>query len=159
MSTDAPSVYTDAIALLVRVLGLVVLLVGLVIGIKIIMEAWELYDNPERIERFANEIERGSNLDQILNQFADKQTTKQAPVQVLEGAEHREQAAPQSSQASAPLRLSYFLAWGLAILLLMVIGGLASSAIRTGGQLALYDLQVKRFARQMIQEARRTESD
>jgi hypothetical protein len=39
----------------------------------------------------------------------------------------------------------------------MVIGGLASSAIRTGGQLALYDLQVKRFARQLIEEARKTD--
>jgi hypothetical protein len=38
----------------------------------------------------------------------------------------------------------------------MVIGSLASSAIRTGGQLALYDLQVKHFARQLIAEARKT---
>ena len=34
----------------------------------------------------------------------------------------------------------------------MVIGGLASSAIRTGGQLALYDLQVKRFANELIKQ-------
>jgi hypothetical protein len=39
----------------------------------------------------------------------------------------------------------------------MVIGGLASSAIRTDGQLALYDLQAKRFARQLIEEARKTD--
>ncbi|PCH64700.1 MAG: hypothetical protein COC04_03320, partial [Gammaproteobacteria bacterium] len=50
------------------------------------------------------------------------------------------------------LRVSYFLAWIIAILLLMVIGGLASSAIRTGGQLALYDLQVKRFANELIKQ-------
>jgi hypothetical protein len=37
----------------------------------------------------------------------------------------------------------------------MVIGGLAPSAIRTGGQLPLYDLQVKRFARQLIEKARK----
>lgn len=40
----------------------------------------------------------------------------------------------------------------------MVIGGLASSAIKTGGQLALYDLQVKRFAQQLLDEARKDHS-
>jgi hypothetical protein len=40
-----------------------------------------------------------------------------------------------------------------------VIGGLAMSAIKTGGQLALYDLQVKRFAREVLNEAKKTKNN
>jgi len=70
-----------------------------------------------------------------------------------------QQSSPKAESNTESLRLTYFLAWIIAILLLMVVGGLASSAIRTGGQLALYDLQVKRFARQLIAEARKTNPD
>jgi disulfide bond formation protein DsbB len=141
---------TDFLSIIVRLLGLVMLLIGLFVGIKVIFQAWDLYKEPQNIERFADAIEQGSHLDVMLAKFTphpkanDNESVTQQPV--------------QKTEASAEsLSLTYFLAWIIAVLLLMVIGGLASSAIRTGGQLALYDLQVKRFARQLIEEARKTD--
>jgi hypothetical protein len=137
---------TDVLSIIVRILGLVILLVGLYIGIKVILEAWHLYEEPQRIERFADAIEHGSNLDAALSAIT---TGKAIPKQL--GAEEN-----TVLKESEPLKVTYFLAWGIVVVLLMVIGSLASAAIRTGGQLALYDLQVKRFTNQLLKEAKTT---
>jgi hypothetical protein len=142
MDYQQPSRSTEVIAVIVRLLGLLMLIVGLTIAIKTIIEAWSLYEEPQRIERFAEAIDEGSNLDQLLRSFSQKATSTE---------NEAETAATTSQQAT--LRVSYFLAWIIALVLLMVIGGLAASAIRTGGQLALYDLQVKRFANELIKQA------
>jgi disulfide bond formation protein DsbB len=148
--SNSASDTTDFLSIVVRLLGLVMLLIGLFVGIKVIFQAWDLYKEPQNIERFADAIEQGSHLDVMLAKFtphpkvSDSESVIQQPLQKAE-------------TSSESLRLTYFLAWIIAVLLLMVIGGLASSAIRTGGQLALYDLQVKRFARQLIEEARKTD--
>lgn len=148
--SNSASDTTDFLSIVVRLLGLVMLLIGLFVGIKVIFQAWDLYKEPQNIERFADAIEQGSHLDVMLAKFtphpkvSDSESVTQQPLQKAE-------------TSSESLRLTYFLAWIIAVLLLMVIGGLASSAIRTGGQLALYDLQVKRFARQLIEEARKTD--
>ncbi|OUR71215.1 hypothetical protein A9Q78_10455 [Methylophaga sp. 41_12_T18] len=135
---------TEVLAIIARLLGMVMLIIGLVIGIKVIFEAWNLYDEPQRIERFAEAIDEGSNLDKLLSSL-QKQTASTEPTS-------NEISATPSRPEQASLRLSYFLAWIIALLLLMVIGGLAASAIRTGGQLALYDLQVKRLANELIKQ-------
>jgi Na+/proline symporter len=137
---------TDTLSIIVRTLGLIVLLVGLYIGIKVIFEAWNLYQEPQRIERFADAIEHGSNLDALIASVA---TSKAIPKQIDSDSQ-----AMKSKQTTPPLKVTYFLAWGIVVILLMVIGSLASAAIRTGGQLALYDLQVKRFANQLLKEAK-----
>lgn len=59
---NSQSALTEVITIIVRLLGMVVLLVGLYIGIKVVFEAWHLYEEPQRIERFAKAIEQGSNL-------------------------------------------------------------------------------------------------
>jgi hypothetical protein len=41
----------------------------------------------------------------------------------------------------------------------MVIGSLAATAIQTGGQLALYDLQVKQLAKQLGQQSHTKQKD
>jgi len=145
MDYQQPSRSTEVIAVIVRLLGLVMLIVGLTIAIKVIIEAWSLYEEPQRIERFAEAIDEGSNLDQLLRSFSQKTASTENEV---------ETATTTSQQAT--LRISYFLAWIIALVLLMVIGGLAASAIRTGGQLALYDLQVKRFANELIKQAQKS---
>lgn len=145
MDYQQPSRSTEVIAMIVRLLGLVMLIVGLTIAIKVIIEAWSLYEEPQRIERFAEAIDEGSNLDQLLRSFSQKTASTE---------NESETAATTSQQAT--LRVSYFLAWIIALVLLMVIGGLAASAIRTGGQLALYDLQVKRFANELIKQAQKS---
>lgn len=145
MDYQQPSRSTEVIAMIVRLLGLVMLIVGLTIAIKVIIEAWSLYEEPQRIERFAEAIDEGSNLDQLLRSFSQKTASTES---------EPETATTTSQQAT--LRVSYFLAWIIALVLLMVIGGLAASAIRTGGQLALYDLQVKRFANELIKQAQKS---
>jgi len=141
---------TDFLSIIVRILGLVMLLIGLFVGIKVIFHAWDLYKEPQNIERFADAIEQGSHLDVMLAKFTAQPKTNDSEA-VIDQTLQKAETSPES------LRLTYFLAWIIAVLLLMVIGGLASSAIKTGGQLALYDLQVKRFARQLIEEARKTD--
>ncbi len=136
---------TDWLTLLVRLLGLVMLLIGLFIGIKVIFEAWHLYEEPQRIERFADAIEQGSHLNAVIASVAQKQTSTPQP-----------RAIPPQQAKQVSLDLTYFLAWAIVIVLLMVIGSLAATAIRTGGQLALYDLQVKRFANQLLKQANHT---
>lgn len=136
----------DILGIIVRLLGLVILVIGLTVALKVIIEAWELYREPQNIERFATAIEQGSGLDSLINNFAQKSSSHDAEVAI---SELKRPTPPQS------LRLTYFVAWIIVVLLLMVIGGLGMSAIRTGGQLALYDLQVKRFAREVLNEAKK----
>ena len=42
---------------------------------------------------------------------------------------------------------------------LLLVGRLAIAAVRTGGELALYDVQVKKLARARIEERARTTHD
>ncbi len=136
------SASTDLLSIVVRLFGLTLLVIGLYIGIKVIFEAWHLYEEPQRIERFAEAIEQGSNLDSLLATISsDKPSTNPA----------------QTSEALPQLKMTYFLAWGIVVVLLMVIGSLASTAIKTGGQLALYDLQVKQIAKQLLTDAKKAE--
>ena len=145
---------TDFLSILVRSLGLIMLIVGLYVGIKVIFAAWELYDEPQKIERFADSIDHGSNLDSTISSLTAGALSTSSST-----AANAETPRAEVAQADDSLRVSYFLAWFLAVLLLMIISGLAMSAIKTGGQLALYDLEVKRFARQLMEEARKKDSE
>jgi len=135
-----------ALSGVVRAVGLVVLLLGLWVGVKVILEAWALYEDPSRIVRFADDIQRHSNLDGVLDDLA---------------AGTRADAAGAAPAAAPPrasgggLRLSYFAAWFIVLLLMFVIGSLAMAAITTGGSLALYDLTVRRHSRAVLREVQR----
>ena len=135
-------------SLVVRSLGFILMVVGLWIGLKVINEAWSLYKQPQNIERLARAIESGSNLDKAL-------TTK-APDNLSESADAGEASDDRVREVNAALgfRLSYFVAWIIAILLLMLVGRLSIAAIKTGGELALYDLQIKRFAKYLTDQAK-----
>ncbi|MFW5450839.1 MAG: hypothetical protein ACKE9I_04500 [Methylophagaceae bacterium] len=155
---DEHSGTSTLLSAFVRVMGLIMLIIGLYIGIKVIFEAWDLYEEPQRIERFADAIERGSNLDSLLASLTPKLANKPV-VAPVEGEQQTESVPITAETQPEPLRVTYFLAWFIAILLLMVIGGLASRAIKTGGELALYDLQVKRFAKLLMKEVRNEDND
>lgn len=133
---------TNITHLIVRAAGFILMFVGLWIGLKTINEAWSLYQQPQNIERLARAIEQGSNLDKALTSKADVMNTDaEVNGQVREVNE------------ALGFRLSYFVAWVIAILLLMLIGRLAIAAVKTGGELALYDLQIKRFAKYLTEQA------
>ncbi len=140
---------TSLLDLTVRSLGLVLLIVGLFVTLLVIMSAWSLYDNPQTIETFAQAVERGSHLDLTL-----ARATAEGRQEADLGVAPELARAPTASNVSTPpeFRFSYFAAWLIAILLLLLIGSLAIAAVRTGGGLALHDVQLKKLARQLIDE-------
>lgn len=153
----ALSVTTQLMQVFVRLVGVALLLVGLWAGVKVILAAWALYQQPQRVERFATAIEQGSHLDSLLTRIRPKaatNTAEESSSTAPAAAEAAPQPPPSPVAPEESFRLSYFLAWFIAILLLMLVGRLAMAAIRTGGELALYDTQVKRFARALLEQTR-----
>lgn len=148
-------------SVIVRLIGMMVLFVGLYIGLKVILEAWGLYQNPEGIESFAVAIERGSNIDQIFSVTVQRISTEiTEDVVNPTGGEQVGDAPVQSGNPAAEpsrttdnsLRLSYFAAWLIVMMLFLIIGSLAMSAISTGGRLALYDTDMRKFSRQIARD-------
>ncbi len=130
------------LAVLVRLLGLCFLVVGIGAAVVILHEAWMLYQEPQRIDRFALAIEQGSNLDKIFT---------------LSGAEAEGEAetAAAAPDASANLRLSYFAGWFLVLLMMLVASIVAISAVSAGGRLVLYDTDIRQLSRAVVKEVRR----
>lgn len=150
MKQENTSPATDFMSFCVRLMGMFMLIAGLWLGVKLIVEVWALYKAPQNIERLADYIEKGSHLDKALGSFSSKR-----PQRVKEKEGLLDEPVATSKKADdESLRITYFIAWIIAIFLLMLIGRLALGAIKTGGELALYDLQVKRFARLLIEEVR-----
>jgi disulfide bond formation protein DsbB len=138
---------TQLTQVIVRAVGFILMFVGLWIGLKVINEAWSLYQQPQNIERLARAIEKGSNLDKALSSVDSHAPPDGASTQNASGEQVRE------INTALGFRLSYFVAWIIAILLLMLVGRLSIAAIKTGGELALYDLQIKHFAKYLIDQA------
>jgi disulfide bond formation protein DsbB len=111
----------------VRVAGLVLVVVGLWAGVKVVVEAWGLYQDPSAVERLARVIDRASHIDSLVGPRAAEAAPPQTGARPLAGT-----ASPEET-----FRPSYFLAWALAILLLLLVGKLASWTVRAGGALAL----------------------
>ena len=137
-------------SVIVRIAGLFLLIVGLMVGLLTIREALQLYNDPARIERFAVAIEKGSNIDTSLNSLRD--STIAAAVE--------EDAPPSAAAKNTPesvhnnnVRVSYFLSWVIVLLLLLLLARIALAAIKTGGELVLYDMQIKQFARMLVRES------
>jgi hypothetical protein len=131
----------------VRGFGFLLMLVGLWISLAVIAEAWSLYRQPVKIERLARAIEQGSHLDLTLSSATGGSQAPQQPA--VDGMP----ATPPATTAAPGFRLTYFVAWIIAILLLLLVGRLALAAVKTGGELVLYDSQFKKFARALAQES------
>lgn len=134
--------------LLVRGAGIVLMTIGLWVALAVVVEAWSLYRSPVGVERMANAIERGSHLDQSL---ARASGGKVQPDEAIAGND----GASSKSESVLGFRLSYFVAWVISLLLLMLIGRLAIMAVKTGGELVLYDRHVQQLAREIVRESRR----
>lgn len=145
---------TQLTQFIVRGAGFILMLVGLWIGLKVINEAWMLYQQPQNIERLARAIEKGSNLDKALSSTQHPAAThKQGSLTSEISRLSTSGSQVREINDALGFRLSYFVAWIIAILLLMLVGRLAIAAIKTGGELALYDLQIKRFAKYLAQQS------
>ena len=136
---------------LVRGIGIVLLLIGLWASIHVLLEALRLYRDPLRIEHMAAAIEKGSNLDRSLQQAVyDESGKSSVPSQAnLPG--------PQSSQGG--IRMTYFIAWIFALLLLMLISMIAFAAIRTGSELVLQDAKLKKYLKSRLRQLDRQEKN
>lgn len=146
---DGPGRWTRIAQIVVRGLGMLLLLFGLWIALAVIAEAWSLYQDPQKIERLAKAIEHGSNLDRTLSTASSKLAV--TPDEATAATPPR--AAPAQIDPELGFRMTYFVAWVVAVLLLMLCGRLAIAAVKTGGELVLYDLQIKRFARELVNVA------
>ena len=138
--------WTRIAQIVVRGLGMVLLLVGLWIALAVISEAWSLYQDPQKIERLAKAIEHGSNLDRTLSTASSKLAV--SPEDPTTATAARTTSVPPDPELG--FRMTYFVAWVVAVLLLMLSGRLAIAAVKTGGELVLYDMQIKRFARELV---------
>lgn len=150
--TDRPNVMSlnetsqDILSIVVRMCGLLLLFIGLWIAIQVFSEALALYKDPANIERMATAIEAGSNVDKSIVPIRDS----------LLGDDKAENTAKSvATENSNGFRISYFIAWVVNLLLLLLLARISIMAIKTGGELALYDAQVKRLARQIIQARKR----
>lgn len=127
----------------VRLFGFVLMLFGLWVAFMVMWEALDLYEDPKRIEQLATHIEHGSNVDASLSNVSS------------ELVKNSTQTNNSNSKKNKDIRVSYFFAWAIAILLLMLIARIALGAIKTGGELVLYDVQIKRFAKELAKESMR----
>lgn len=152
----ALGIFQQVLAILVRLMGLAFLAVGIGAGFIILNEAWTLYQEPARIERFATAIEDGSNLDVIFALSADASTGAAEPGQ-SDGATQGDASAQASgSAAGKSLRLSYFAGWFLVLLLMLVASIVSISAVSAGGRLVLYDTDIRQLSRAVVKEVRRS---
>lgn len=137
---DTKRSISDAISaglmMIVRAFGFILLLIGLWLAFSVMSEAWGLYENPVKIEELAAKIEQGSRIDQNLNSMTSDSEESSA-----------------TNNTSSGVRVSYFFAWIIAVIMLLLIGRISLMAIKVGGELVLYDVQIKRFARELLKES------
>jgi len=144
----------NILGFLVRLLGFFLLLAGLWVALQVLLTAKDLYEHPENIERFAVAIEKGSNIDKTLAPLRDSlilESDSENGVQRYNETEKR-----SSVTGTGNIRVSYFFAWVIALLLLLLIARISLTAIKTGGELVLFDMQIKHFARMLAKESQKT---
>ncbi|TDJ16869.1 MAG: hypothetical protein E2O65_09230 [Gammaproteobacteria bacterium] len=156
----ALAIFQQLLAVLVRLMGLCFLVVGIGAAVIILREAWTLYQEPERIERFAIAIEHGSNLDKIFA-LNGGETSGNAGTgdQGQAAADASAQPATSGTERSATFRPSYFAGWFLVLLLMLVASITAIAAVSAGGRLVLYDTDIRQLSRAVIKEVRRNKAD
>lgn len=138
----------DIVNIVVRICGVLLLFVGLWLSIQVFSEALSLYKNPGNILRMATAIEAGSNIDKSFRPTHDS-LLGQNEISV----KHKSSLKIKTDN----FRISYFIAWVIDLLLLLLLARISITAIKTGGELALYDAQIKRLARQIVQAKRKQE--
>tara|TARA_Y100000588_G_scaffold269935_1_gene285407 strand:+ start:73 stop:537 length:465 start_codon:yes stop_codon:yes gene_type:complete len=130
------------ISILVRTLGVLLLVAGLILVFLVIREALGLYKYPERVEVFAATVEQGSNIDKTLAPWRTGDDLGRLAI------------GESDSEQENSIRLSYFFAWLIVFGLLLLLSKIAIGVVTTGGKLALYDPEVNRLARALIEESK-----
>ena len=137
----------------VRLLGFILLLAGLWVALQVLLTAKNLYEHPENIERFAVAIEKGSNIDKTLAPIRDSLMVDSDTGNGVKQYNDTEQRP--ATTGAGDIRVSYFFAWVIALLLLLLIARISLTAIKTGGELVLFDMQIKQLARMLAKESQK----
>ena len=137
----------------VRLLGFILLLAGLWVALQVLLTAKDLYEHPENIERFAIAIEKGSNIDKTLAPIRDSLMVDNDTGNGVKQYNDTEQRP--ATAGAGDIRVSYFFAWVIALLLLLLIARISLTAIKTGGELVLFDMQIKQLARMLAKESQK----
>lgn len=140
-------------SIFVRFIGLFLLIAGVYVALYVMLKAMDLYQNPKSIEYFALAIEKGSNIDKSLSSIRDAVIVEPVEDEETSGANRQETRRGPSDAADSHVRISYFFAWIIMLMLLMLIGSISLRAIKTGGELVLYDMQIKQFAKMLVKES------
>jgi hypothetical protein len=140
-------------SIFVRFVGLFLLIAGVYVALHVMLKAMDLYENPGSIERFALAIEKGSNIDKSLSSFRDAVVIAPDEDGESPGVNNPETLQRSNDPYESHVRVSYFFAWIIILMLLMLIGSISLRAIKTGGELVLYDMQIKQFAKMLVKES------
>jgi len=141
----------NIMSFIVRILGMFLLLAGLWVALQVLLTAQDLYEHPENIERFAIAIEKGSNIDKTLAPIRDSLMVDSDSGNGVKQYNDTEQRP--ATAGAGDIHVSYFFAWVIALLLLLLIARISLTAIKTGGELVLFDMQIKQLARMLAKES------
>ena len=140
-------------SIFVRLIGLFLLIAGVYVALHVMLKAMDLYENPRSIERFALAIEKGSNIDKSLLSIKDDVIAGPGEGDETPSANNPDSLRRSTDPSDSHVRVSYFFAWIIMLMLLMLIGSISLRAIKTGGELVLYDMQIKQFAKMLVKES------
>lgn len=134
----------DVISTIIRLSGLALLFMGMWVAFHTFNEALAIYKDPNKIERVTIAIEKGSNIDKSINSIPETQSLNNSS-----------QEDSEDKPKHTNIRVSYFVAWVIELLLLLLLTKIAAIAIKTGGELALYNTNIKKLSKHLSNKANR----
>jgi hypothetical protein len=152
-STDAVFSSTPSFSLIIRYIGIGVMLFGIFIAWQVVQRAWALLETSTSIVvPFSNEIEAQTGMNRFMTTFAKPTLTSLKNIQAATAPRSLNPTSAINPSAAAPItaptpssldalpegevRVSYFAAWTLIILLLGIILRISIALISVGGRLA-----------------------
>jgi hypothetical protein len=150
---------------IVRFIGAAIMLIGVVVVLQVMNQAWELYKDPNSVVAFSEKIENASNINKALNTLLGEtlEDMRQRMNSLVNANNPNNQ--PGNPPRFEPWNISYFVAWFLKIVLILLIGRIGFFAMSEGGKLALVGMgeknTAKNLAKEILQETSRwqTRSD
>lgn len=174
LRTHSPVDVTGAISpgLIVRFFGIAVVVFGLVIAYQVVEAAWGLFDDQQLVVRLTDKINEQTNLDvaisstvmdarvqTILTKLAGDSSSEPSKEIMAEGITPKSSAHKQKDRlqnTDETLKVSYFVAWSLTIILLGMIAKIAFWAMTSGAKMCLYGTdhqnELKNLLKQIINE-------
>ncbi len=134
---------------IIRCLGVLVLIFGLWAAYRVMQEAWYLYDNPKHVTTLAQTIATDSEIDQFSNSLA--KMMDEAYANTMSNLPTQPGKEPIKPTAKiVPVKFSYFVSWGIIIILLFLLAKIGYWAIVAGGKLAMHNEDQKEFIAEII---------